>query len=191
MKTKPTLGGEIMEATSIPNTMLSDFIQNLVDNYRNNQLKTINTASGANDAHSIWFDLATLKKFVSDIETEAQKVNAAISENDLGIRFYYAAYPKQDDWSMMENTPIGKECAGMHTLVMIPTLKMADEQGAMLNYDFNPLDSSSFSRNGNAGELKTAMALSARDNSTSLSGETLAQNHGALVPPESTKTEQY
>ncbi|SEW38694.1 hypothetical protein SAMN05421841_2496 [Chryseobacterium wanjuense] len=180
MKTKPNLDVDTLEAISVPNTMTCEFIQTLVNNYRNNHLVFVKDKLGIDDAHSIHFDLATLKKFISDIETETQKTNPGIADEDLGIRFYYAAYPKATDWEIMSGTPIGVEYAEKHTLVMVPTMKMEDEEGEMLPYDFNPLSS------GSEGEF-----LAMASKTTDLEGEIISQNHGNLVPPDSTKTESF
>ncbi|SDQ30720.1 hypothetical protein SAMN05421664_1071 [Chryseobacterium soldanellicola] len=179
MKTKPILETETLELTSVPNTMTCDFIQKLVDNYRTNHLVSIKAKQGIDDAHSIHFDLPTLKKFISDIETETQKNNPAVTDQDLGIRFYYAAYPKATDWAIMADTPIGVEYAEKHTLVMVPTMKMEDEGGQMLSYDFNPLENDS-----------KILAMASSKNS-GISGEVISQNHGNLIPPDSTKTESF
>lgn len=180
MKTKPMFNTETMELNSSPNTMSSELIQKLIDNYRNNQLNVINTKLGINDAHSIHFDLVTLKKFISDIETEVQKNHPEVTEENLGIRLYYAAYPTTESWSIMANTPIEQEYAERHTLVMIPTMKKEDENGDLLSYDFNPLES-------NEGEF---MAM-ASDKKSGLSGEVMSQNHGALNPPNQVKVELF
>lgn len=182
MKTKTILDGETLELTSGPNTMRSDFIKNLIDNYRNNQLKAINNMNGSTDAHSIHFNLAILKKFIADIETETQKINPGITDEDLGIRFYYAAYPKAENWDIMAGHPIDQTYAGKHTLVMIPTLKKADEEGNFLHYDFNPLAS--------AGSKEQTLALSLKSAPLS-SDEVVSQNHGNLIPPDNPKTEIY
>lgn len=187
MKTKPILENPTLDTITSPNTMLTTFIQTLVDNYRNTQLTAINAGLGIDDAHSIWFDLGTLKKFVADIECEAQKVDANISENDLGVRFYYAAYPTVANWGQMANQTIEQEYAGKHTLVMVPTLRMEDELGEPLNYDFNPLDPATYSKSNNPDTNKV-MALSS---DSSLLSDALAQNHGQLIPPSDPKVETY
>lgn len=103
------------------------FIQKLVDNYRNNQLALINQNMAMDDAHSIWFDLVTLKNFIAEIETEALAIDPNVESKDLGIRFYYAAYSQEIE------SPIPSNYSKKHTLVMVPTKK---EEG--MNYDFNP-----------------------------------------------------
>ncbi|AZA53241.1 hypothetical protein [Chryseobacterium sp. G0201] len=186
MKTKPIFSGDTIELTDAPNTMPSEFVQKLINNYRSNQLTAINTKFGMEDAHSIRFDLATLKKFISDIENETQKVDSGITENDLGIRFYYAAYPQANNWDMMENTPIGTNYAGKHTLVMVPTLKMGNAEGEILSYDFNPLDASTYNQNSdNDGKQGEVMAMNKALTAV------LSQNHGNLIPPDDKKVEEY
>lgn len=185
MKTKPILESETIELSTVPNTMNCELIQTLVDNYRKNHLVSIKDKLGIDDAHSIHFDLATLKKFISDIEDETKKNNPGVTDEDLGIRFYYAAYPKAEDWAIMANTPISVEYAERHTLVMIPTMKMEDEEGMLLNYDINPLDSDTYNINSN----RKAIALNGNTGLSSL--EALSQNHGNLVPPDDKKVEMF
>ncbi|KAA0126626.1 hypothetical protein FY557_16440 [Chryseobacterium sp. SN22] len=171
---------ETVKLDSAPNTMTCAFIKTLVDNYRKNQLMSVKNSMGIDDAHAIHFDLATLKKFISDIEVEAQNSHPAATAEDLGIRFYYAAYPKTADWDIMADTPIGQEYAERHTLVMVPTVKRADENGESLCYDFSPIGSGS-----NSGEI-LAMAKG-----TGLQGDIISQNHGALSPPSDPKLELF
>lgn len=182
MKTKPTLDGETVELTSTANTMTCEFIQALINNYRKNQMISINKDLGIQDAHSIHFDLLTLKKFISDIEAETQKTNPNVSEKDLGIRFYYAAYPKADEWDIMQNTPIGTEYAERHTLVMVPTIRKADENGEFLSYDFNPLGAS---EKGEFMAMASAKKIGLQDD------DLLSQNHGSLNPPNDPKVELF
>lgn len=158
-----------------PGTMSNGLIQALIDNYRQNHLNAINTNLGIDDAHSIWFDLPKLKSFIAKIEEEAAKVNPSASEEDLGIRFYYATYPKQENWSIMDSHPVPVEYAGKHTLVLIPTLKKADETGELIDYDFNPFQSAD-------GKPLALNARSAKgieqDDDTGL-----GENSGTLIPP--------
>lgn len=178
MKTTSTLEAGAPDENSGVNTIASELVQNLINNYRNNQMQVVNKELGFADAHAIWFDLPKLKKFIACVENEARKVNPEVSEEDLGIRFYYAAYPKAEDWAIMESHPVEKEYAERHTLVMIPTLKKEDETGEMLNYDFSPLE----------GKSIVAMA---EKKSQPLKPETIAENHGTLSPPHNTKAEQF
>ncbi|MEC3877852.1 hypothetical protein [Chryseobacterium salviniae] len=179
MKTQPTSETETLDLNLPPNTMAQDLIQTLVNNYRNKQLVSVKEKMGIDDAHSIHFELKTLKKFIADIETLAYADNPETNTEDLGIRFYYAAYPNLENWDIMNGTPIGTGYAEKHTLVMVPTIKKQDENGDMLSYDFNPVH--------NDGQM-LAMA-SSRNAGTSL--DVVCQNHGALIPPDSTKTELF
>ena len=178
-KTPNPLKTKITKLNAAPNTMTCDFIKILIENYRKNQLRSVKEKMGIDDAHSIHFDLTTLKKFISDIETAAQQNNPEAKTEDLGIRFYYAAYPKAADWDIMAKTPIGVECAERHTLVMVPTLKKNGENGEPLCYDFSPTHS--------GGEI-IAMA-SARG--TNLQGDLISQNHGTLSPPNNITAESF
>ncbi|MGG5208761.1 hypothetical protein ACQWU4_07415 [Chryseobacterium sp. MIQD13] len=176
MKTKPTSGVGSLGNVSGENTISSELVKKLISNYRDNQMQAVNKELGITDSHAIWFDLPKLKKFIECIENEARNTNPNVSEEDLGIRFYYAAYPKAEDWAIMENHPVEVEYAERHTLVMIPTLKKEDETGEMLNYDFCPSGSTlaMAAKNGNPGDT-----------------ETIAENHGTLSPPHDTKVEQF
>ena len=147
-----------------PNVIPTEVIQSQVDNYRNNQLLAINETLVMDDANAIWFDMLTLKKFIADIEKEASDIDPEVRTEDLGIRFYYAAYPEEPQ------EPIPADYARRHTLIMVPTKK---EDG--LNYDFNPY-----------AESGHALAVS-----LDVSGKAVAQNHGALIPPGNSIVESY
>ncbi len=173
-----------------PNTMSEKAIQLMVNNYRDIQLALINKTLGINDAHSVWFDFKTLKKFTSDIENETKKVDRGIAEERLGLRFYYAAYPKVDNWDIFRNLSISKELAEKHTLIMVPTLKIKDSLGNYLDYDFNPLDATTYTRNRKEkGEVLRTMSISADSETQAL--EVMAQNHGQTIPPAVTVVENY
>lgn len=175
-----------------PATLDPKVIQQMVDEYRNNHLAAINKALGVSDAYSVSFGLKTLKKFIADIEFYSKKVNPRITDNTLGIRFYYAAYPKDTDWGSFENEKsIGKDYAQKHTLIMIPTLKKNSNSGSYLDYDFNPLDRTTFLIKDRDQERPiTLMAMSA-DRSDNQSHQVMAQNHGQLIPPAQIIQESY
>lgn len=181
METKSNLNIETPELNSAPNTMSCEFIQTLINNYRNNHLAFVRDRLGIDDAHSIHFDLDTLKKFISDIENETRKNAPNITDQDLGIRFYYAAYPKKEDWDIMKESSIGPEYAERHTLVMVPTMMADDGEGNRLPYDFNPLSTTG------EGEL---LAMASVRNSR-LEGDIISQNHGVLNPPNNIKVETF
>lgn len=166
-----------------PGTMSNGLIQALIDNYRQNHLNAINTNLGIDDAHSIWFDLPKLKSFIAKIEEEAAKVDPSASEEDLGIRFYYATYPKQENWSIMDSHPVPAEYAGKHTLVLIPTLKKTDETGELIDYDFNPFQNT----DSKPLALNTHSAKGIeQDDDTGL-----GENNGILVPPKTPLGESF
>lgn len=168
--------------------MNSKTIHALIKNYRENQLEAISQNMAITDAHSVWFDLPTLKNFISRIESESSNINSQITEHDLGIRLYFAAYPQSQEWTDMKaqdpdffrNTPLNDDYAGKQTLIMIPTLKMADDEGNVSDYDFNPLDETTFSQRQGDHSASTASEV-----------ETMALNHGSLIPPANPIVETY
>ncbi|CAM4087723.1 MULTISPECIES: hypothetical protein [Flavobacterium] len=167
--------------TARPNTLKQGLVNEMIQNYRNNQLATINKTKIGNDAHSIWFELETLKKFIADVENEAKK-NGNTSSNDLGIRFYYAAYPEKEKWektgyeelSFLLNSPITELYENKHTLIMIPTI---DIEGK--NVDFNPIDKNTYNGLQNVDKNGEYTIMS----KTATNSDIAAQNHGSLIPP--------
>jgi len=182
-------------------TLPVPLIHDMVNGYKNNQLQKIKNGIIKNgdsliDAHSIWFDLETLKKFIYHIENETIKKDNSKSSKNLGIRIYYTVYPDEVDWPLAEydnefdnflNHTEKKRYGKYHTLVMIPTRKKGN-----LNIDFNPLDFNTYAQG-----LKSPMHLlrysrnppepliNGSPNRTLAVGgtETSAQNHGSLIPP--------
>lgn len=180
------------EERSQPNTMDTRTIKQMVDEYRNNHLDAINKTLGLNDAHSVSFGLKTLKKFITDIEYQTKKRNPGISIGALGVRFYYAAYPKESEWENFENEKtIGKDYAHKHTLVMIPTLKKKISNGNYQDYDFNPLDKATYFINEREIERPIAMMAMDSNNNDGQSRQVMAQNHGQTIPPADDAVETY
>lgn len=155
--------------------MSNDLIKALIDNYRQNQMNAINETMGITDSNSIWFDLPKLKKFINQIEHEGKKIHPECAEEDLGIRFYYAAYPKIENWDIMESHPVPQEYSERHTLVMVPTLKKESEEGEIINYDFHTL------QNSNGKQVSTALYARGKNPPS----EGLGENQGTLSPPAS------
>lgn len=181
MKTKITPEDDALAAARGTNTIASDLVQTLINNYRNNQMNLVNKGLGITDSNSIWFDLPKLKNFITAMEDEIRNSNPDVSDEDMGIRFYYAAYPKSEEWDIMADHPVEKEYAERHTLVMIPTMKKADENGEMLDYDFNP-------SNGTSGK---SMALFSKSKGSTFPDITFAENHGTLAPPSDPKVQSF
>lgn len=178
-------------------TLDVDLVHTMVDTYRTNQLDFINTNSSSkttNDAHSIWFDLETLKKFVYHIEAISKKTESTITSDKLGIRIYYAAYPEKETWenkfedlkNFMDD-PERSQYGSLHTLVMVPTIDIGD--GKIV--DFNPLDKNTYSK-GLAGlkeyYFNDGSAIPNSNPTAALTATTRntgARNHGILIPPAS------
>ncbi|AWG20562.1 hypothetical protein FFWV33_02945 [Flavobacterium faecale] len=174
----PTKDADVKEESSGPiSEMEIQLIQNMVGNYKSNQLKFVENGLKKPDAQSIWFDLETLKNFVKQIEQNTKEKDSSIPSSQLGIRMYYASYPAKEDMEAyrdLKKTP--KDYEKMHTLIMVPTLKIKNT-----NVDYNPLDSATYSTginlfsNATNGIQSIAKAMSAN---------AAAQNHGTLSPPE-------
>lgn len=182
-------------------------IHEMAHGYRNNQLKLINDKFTTNkedkeDAHSIWFDLETIKNFIYHIEINAKKNN--ITSDKLGFRIYYSRYPEMNTWKTLYPDLldfIGTErekYERLHTLVMIPTIHVKNEKtGESYNVDFNPKDINTYTTGlpEVVGDVPPAVRIPALGgmfknisngsaNQASRSTSTLAQNHGSLIPPE-------
>lgn len=80
-----------------------------------------------NDARSIWFSLETIKRFIKEIE---RAVPRGDGRPVLGVRIYYAKYPKLPDARLSK---VDSTFQGRHTLFMVPTY--LDING--INTDFN------------------------------------------------------
>lgn len=182
-----------------PSTLQIDLIKRMTSNYKCDQWEMINqnggrsSNSGQRDARAIWFDFTTLKTFLYQIEDEAKTNNHAL--NNLGIRIYYTSYPSHNNiyinnndcsrnqlsnkWdSYQDLNDVDKSFENKHTLVMIPTIRKDD-----IDIDFDPRKKFKQNRkfniendNHQPTEERTVMALSL--------GNTIAQNHGSLFPPD-------
>ena len=175
-----------------PSKLRMSLIQEMVDNYRNTQLVSIEDAARSGvkeDAHSILFDLDTLKKFINDIEKGVMEVEPKANPK-LAIRMYYAAYPLVSKWSEpgYENLrnllgeEITKQYERKHTLIMIPVIK--NDKGIFA--DFNPYNKDTYQ--GFPKRLKTGMQLFRDATDTT---DIIGLNHGQLIPPKSIEGEAF
>ena len=167
-----------------------DLIHTMVKGYRNNQLKSILRDIG-DDAHSIWFDLETLKKFIYHIEYHTEKSKKLLSKEEqmsvgkLGVRIYYSCYPSEvSNLIYPDLSDLPGNYNKRHTLIMLPTMQR-DET----HMDFNPTDEKSFTLSKE--KLKTYFASNSASSipalgvfeSHSNNRSTVSQNHGGLIPP--------
>ncbi len=170
-------------------TMSEDTIKHMVNNYRENQLRFINSSLTVEDAHSVWHSMKDLRNFLNAIETESCKVNPNITEADLGVRFYYAAYPRSSEYGQQGIFNVPNDYELRHTMVMIPTIKKSYE-GEMLDFDFNPLNPITYKiDNANLNTDKSARTLAMT--TTGAPSMQVADNHGSLIPPCTTIGEIY
>lgn len=178
-------------STIKPSTLRVSLIREMVENYRQTQLRAIENAGQdavKDDSRSILFDLHTLKNFLNAIES-ATKQNDAHAK--LGIRMYYAAYPLNSKWGepgykdlkRLLDDEITKQYERKHTLILIPVIK--NNKG--IYADFNPLDKSTYQ--GFPKRLNTGMRLLSEPpaDTTDIPG----LNHGQLIPPASNQGEGF
>ena len=190
------------------NTMHADAVQNMVDNYSNNQLDKINTGirwqdqNSDSDSTSILFKLETLKKFIYHIERESKKHGIQNVEH-LGLRIYYSAYPDAKDaqsWQKQQHEDFRDlpfSYKRRHTLVMVPA-KLNETDGQF--HDYNPVDNNLYTARLEGSDLTyidfkidskivsessiPALAISGSDGSTNdPSGMAGSLNHGSLIKP--------
>ncbi len=154
------------------NTLKFRLVDEMAKKYRTVQLASIHNAPVnpvQNDAHSLWVSLDVLKAFIADIEREVAS-NTQNQVGNLGVRFYYAAYPGNKVWNDAGyedlNNLLGDTLTSQyekrHTLVAIPTFEKSG-----FHQDFNPADPATYTG--------TAPAASS---------SIMAMNHGSMIPPK-------
>lgn len=190
----------------LPSKLTHGLVGDMVNLYRNNQWNSIKgstTHPMTEDANTIWFDLDSIKKFIYNIE-KTVKSNPATKQSKLGLRIYYAAYPKIGDWSLTEykdlqvfrgNTTT-EQYEKMHTLIMLPTIQNANGQIKDINlfdertfengipkYNYKPERETMLSYQ----PTETVSALTAIPAATNAdpdpNSRVAAKNHGTLYPP--------
>ena len=62
-----------------PSTLQTGLVGDMISIYRKKQHKTITTNLLPEDAHTIWFDLETIKKFIFHFEKNVQKYQDYLS----------------------------------------------------------------------------------------------------------------
>ncbi|WP_299214491.1 hypothetical protein [uncultured Dokdonia sp.] len=185
-------------------TLKTNLVGDMVSTYKINQLSIIDSGRSAPDARAITFDLDTIQKFIYDIKRGVEQNTEFPSDEKLGLRIYYAAYPSIDTWGkagyeelgdLLENSTT-RQYEKRHTLVMVPTRINSSKEVV----DFNPFDYSTYSlglphyvkplEDENGGVI-TAVDTTAQGNTKimaitpSSTNDVVARNHGGLYPPYS------
>lgn len=171
----------------------------MVREYGKNQASSIDSlmrnkldARTFRDSRFITWPLDTIKKFISIIEKQTMTVpllndnGKIIKRCDLGIKFYYSAYP-----GLVKGMDIEKTYKGRHTLVMVPTYLRASDS---IYAEFSPfyfvgnkpmpfkeiLDMESKSAKGDdkprGNKIATAFLIMQADGD-------VGKNNGTLCPP--------
>lgn len=160
------------------NTLQVELVDTMIKGYENRQLSALNEKfkfdDKQGDAKYIEFDLETLKKFIYHVEMNGKKIDDTLSDKDLGIRMYYATYPKFTEWKNhpdLQNkeflkNPLTKQYGLRHTLVMRPIMK---KNGKNILFTSKPVNT------GSSQQSHKTFALSIAP----IDG----QNHGSLSPP--------
>lgn len=149
-----------------PHTMDLEVVQDMVNNYKTKQYVSIvtnKTNPMAFDAQSVNFDLHSLKRYIDAIEHEVA-LHPEFDLQNLGIRFYYSAYPSTSWEDNPDLADVSADYKKLHTLIAIPTAVVNG-----VRTDFNPLD------------VRTYDGAKPTDGSMLI----LAENHGRLTPPNS------
>jgi len=179
-----------------------DLVHEMIEGYRKNQLMKINVNT-FEDAVSMDLPIKQVNEFVNKIELITKSKRPKINVDSLGIRIYYAAYPKKDLWQnkydgdlagFLDN-PITKQFGLKHNLVMVPTILTKDgviadfDPENELTYDNGIVgDPEYFHSNQRMPALTFTPQYMNTQRSNSQSGQAssmAARNHGGLIPPGS------
>ncbi|MCW3121403.1 MAG: hypothetical protein JWQ38_895 [Flavipsychrobacter sp.] len=165
------------------NGLNADIAKTLIKNYTDNHLAVINSSTALtalrqpdspSDSRCVWYSLDTLKRFISEIESNTYVKCNDIS-GDLGIRFYYGEYPAPDSelWGTPSMPVEYEPYAGMHTLMLTPTYNDGTK-----NVDFDP----TFAHmNGTPVPITEVFTMVGP--APLPSTNVLMMNHGHLTPP--------
>lgn len=120
------------EGTVSRSTMSAAYFRSLLGNYRNhNWQATSALLNNRRDSRSVWFDLNTLKSFIAAIESNvANACEGDHCSKQLGLRIYFGQY------GGIANAPIS-QYDSLHTLVMVPTMRMETKKSVFENVDFD------------------------------------------------------
>lgn len=147
------------------------------------QMSTHGLGNQIQDAKSIWFSLDALKAFIWEIQKDTcGKKDCDGNTLSLGIRIYYARYPK---FNTLNNAgkllypdlqDVDKNYINLHTVFMVPTFDSSGYQKDFdpRYYDVNNQCPKTITTDG--WPVSQRVLALTPTNSTS-------QNHGGLCPP--------
>lgn len=140
---------------------------------------------GSLDAQSIWFSLDDLKNFILEIQKDTCGKSCPDKPLNLGLRLYYARYPKVD--SMHSSTPNDYEYPDLaslspaynklHTLFMVPTY---DSAGGHKDFDPRMYNTKTCSAPNIIADSANRIGYNVLAFTVN---NTTAKNHGSLCPP--------
>lgn len=124
-----------------------------------------------NDAHSVWFELDAMKKFIWNIEKSICAQNCNARDLKLGVRIYYARYPQTGEGAPEPFADLPEEYSGKHTVFMVPTYEVRSNanQDFYMDKPFANCTPIGIPADGPTDPIGLLMPL--------------GKNHGALCPP--------
>jgi hypothetical protein len=174
----PLLNGKLLKEMASnyqsPNNRNSNFsVMNLAGKQKVQKSNNIIV----DDANSVWFPLADLKRFLWEIETRVCKNSCSILKpSDLGVRIYYARYPETSKYYQLSNgLSLQNNYEWLHTAFMVPTY-----EDRSLNQHVDFLLDSPFSEK-TCLPTKVPSGDNTNFNISALLPD--GKNHGDLCPP--------
>ena len=136
------------------------------------------------DARAVFFDFVTIKEFLYQIEVEAGEHD--VKPDELGIRVYYASYPKRSEWGEFsdlitpgsDGTVLPITYENRHTLIMIPAFRKSKDE----IWDFDPSIPETLTR-PLGGVISDSKASGMSIIGLTGTPRVLSKNHGSLWPP--------
>ncbi|WP_046744897.1 hypothetical protein [Kordia zhangzhouensis] len=183
-------------------TLKAGLIGDMISIYENYQLNAIKTVQHI-DSESIILDLDKVQKFLYHIKQGVKIHSKNLEKEKLGLRFYYAAYPKKSTWGQglyeelgdLLESPITQNYEDKHTLVIVPIRE--NEQGEVV--DFHPYFPDTYENGLNKyrrpqellGTQEIDQSVFAESEVMALTGTSIdnleAINHGGLYPPHNSR----
>jgi hypothetical protein len=177
-------------------TLTTNFISDMISNYRDNQWKTLNESKTkvseklnkeGGETTSVHFELEKLKAFIYHIELNAKKHK--INSKDVGVKIHFAAYPEAIKWGNyndLEKFKLVETHAWRSTVMMIPTVHkvLGNEK---IHQDYNLLTNKPLYLDNYIKAYETLKKMNGtKENASNFvinDEEVLALNHGGAIPP--------
>jgi hypothetical protein len=177
--------------SAVPFPGLSRLVADTISHNYRSQIgaRGLTIENDTSETRAVWFKLETIKNFIYQVERSTCQLNCdSIKKDELGIRFYFAKYPKstdaaasQPDFAFLRTSPRNY---GKKTLFMVPTYYVP----GIGDKDFDPRWSMNNDRK-TCKPLTLSQILDNKNNNTtarmitgSMPEPDGMQNHGMLCP---------